>query len=279
MKSLLILLFAILAIASSCKKDPTATTAQPQSQPDSTDTTAVIVQKQRLSKIIKTGADITSQYTLGYNADGYLISYEIKTANNTNRDNWEQKALITFEYNAENLVTTEQFYTTSDGNLIGKYIYNSKNELEKINYTQDNVPDRYITYAWQDGKIIRVALKTGSDVIISDETIKYDNAGQVTEIESYNGATTPYIKYADIRYDDKINYINTIKGLQNYLNVSGVTPGGFCQHNMISCTYKAYSSSQATSDSYEYTYNADNYVIKKVKIGGTEVTELFYEKY
>lgn len=280
MNNLLIILFVMLVLAPSCKKDQTATTAKPQIKPDSTDTTAVVVQKQRLTQLIKTTSAITYKASYEYNTAGYLVKYNLLTADNENRDNWKQSTMLTFEYDADNYVTTEHYSNPQNGNYTGKYVYNGNREVERINYTDDNVLNHYIKYEMQDGKITRMALITAQEVVIFDYVIGYNGNGQVKLIEvPADGGNPSYLQYASVIYDDKINYISTVKGLRNFMYVSGATPKSFCPHNMTSCTYKQYSGAQPTYDSYEYTYNEEDYVVKEVKNGEAEVTEFDYEKY
>lgn len=235
-----------------------------------------------MTKITETSAKTILEHNFVYNNAGYLTEYTIY-AKKTDYDSqpWEQRTRIVIERDEQNRAIKEERSYPLAGLTTGAYLYGNNNELSKIEYLVENTLHSYVAYNWQQEQLVRSGLYYEDDNFIYQNHISYNANGNVRKIEyerplgsNVSGKTTVY---RNIKYDDKPNYVRTIKGLQNFENILGINPQTLSNHNMISYEYE--NGNGVETSTVTLSYNEYDYVEKMTWPNSGKVRELFYEEY
>lgn len=273
MRPLTIALLAIVIATAACKKEKANVDTRPAPKP---------ITNIRLTKITETSAKSTLEHNFIYNNAGYLAEYTIYIKKNDyDSQPWEQRTRIVIERDKQNRAIKEERSYPLAGLTTGTYLYGNKNQLSKIEYRMESTLHSYVAYNWQQEQLVRSGLHYEDDNFIYQNHISYDANGNVRKIEyerpmgsNLSGKTTTY---RNIKYDDKPNYVRTIKGLQNFENILGINPQTLSNNNMIS--YESSDSQNATTNTVSLTYNDYDYVEKMTWPNSDYVREFFYEEY
>ncbi len=265
MRPLIMALLAIVITTSACRKE--------RANID----TRVIPPAVRLKEIIETTQGGQRQYLFRYNDAGYLQAYYVNRKG-TGETGWVTDIRILYTLDKANRVASEQWTSGMTGTYDGTYIYDSKNQLQRVDYSYNGANSHYVEYARLNGRITWATIRTTNDDQVQVDHLAYNAAGNVTEHIMEHSVSTeePVAMAHNTEYDDKPNYVNTIKGLTNFVYVFGIDAQTLSANNLLRNEYDP--RGLRSANVYELTYNKYNYVAKEVLNGGERVREFTYEE-
>lgn len=267
MKPVLAILMGLLMITSACRKEQRGTNNR---------TPKVQV---RLTKIVETDSSGYGwQQVFNYNSKGYLQAFN-SYYKPQNSAEWLTNVTITFEYDANNRVAYENWSSPMGGSYKGHYTYNEQGKLVQVKYIDRNDETNHrVVYSYYNNKPISVTLYSLGDMMMESHSFLYNAQGNVSwHTTNYRTFTNPETRADNTVYDDMPNYVQTVKGLENYLYVFGPEAQTLSNSNLIRSVIKTPGSSETTD--YQYTYNQYRQVEKQVRNNGERTRTFTYEEY
>lgn len=268
MKPVLAALMGLLMMTSACRKE----------QRNNTNNTPPGATQARLKQILETNKNGDSrQQTFLYNGKGYLQAY---TLLNKPKDSigWRTDVNIIFEYDANNRVAYENWSSPVAGSYKGQYTYDEQGKLVQVKYIDKNEAINHrVVYTYHNKKPITVTTHDGTGKMMESHSFLYNSFGNVTwHTTNYRTFDNPETKADNTGYDGLPNYVQTVKGLENYLYIFGLNAQTFSNNNLVSNILKYPGGSETTE--YRHTYNRYGHVEKEIMNNGERTRTFTYEE-
>ena len=269
MRSVAFILLFVPLFFSACKKDRTP------DAPTKPTGTNYRIKKTRVA----TMSNIISDH-YEYNAAGYLVklthedSFQVQTPN-------KGVAITTYEftYDAKNRLT--QYILNGTNTVTGIYHYDGNNRLQFIKqHFKNNALQNYYEFVWDKGKIIKIIDRMHDGSLGYTHFITYDANGNVSKVDrsTLSDSTKIFPKHSNIQYDNKPNYLNTIKGMEGFIPFAFDYPQMLSNNNVTAKVF-TFDDGSTHASAYNWVYNAAGYLESGVYSGGTITYNYYYELY